>query len=171
MSHQQETQDRPEWAIYLEIIGPEIFLAYRKRLIQPGISLVIWRDHVGLSLPDIACRVYAGRRLIREGRDFEALAALRSGRWRELDQCSESGFGKRSRRDGLSRMQVLLGGLLFFLLVSLSLLTASGSPVAVLLVLLALVSVVSASSSLRGRSFRRPTRSGRHMTGDRLAGQ
>lgn len=171
MNHQQKTQDRPEWAVSLEIIGPEIFLAYRKRLMQPGISLLIWRDQLGLSLPDVACRVYAGRRLIRDGQDFEALAAIRSGRWRELDQRSESGFGKRYQRDGLSRMQVLLGGLLFFLLVSLSLLTASGSPVAVLLVLLALVAVASASSSLRGWPFRRPVRSGRHMTGDRLAGQ
>lgn len=69
------------WPRHLEVVGSELFLRYRKRLMQPWISLEICRDYPGLSIADVLVRVHAGRQIIRDGDEFEALAQIRSGRW------------------------------------------------------------------------------------------
>ena len=69
------------WPRHLEVVGSELFLRYRKRLMQPWISLEICRDYPGLSIADVLVRVHAGRQIIRDGEEFEALAEIRSGRW------------------------------------------------------------------------------------------
>jgi len=69
------------WPRHLEVVGSELFLRYRKRLMRPRISLEICRDYPGLSILDVMVRVHAGRQIIRDGDEFEALAQIRAGRW------------------------------------------------------------------------------------------
>lgn len=113
------------WWPWLEIIGAELFQRYRKRLMSPGIALEIRRDYPGLSLPDIMLRVHAGRRILQDGDDFRALAAIRNGRW----QCHLAAFGQsladhRTAGDRFSRWLVRLGGLLFVAFCTLPLIAA-----------------------------------------------
>lgn len=73
----------PRWQARLEIVGSEIFLRYRKRLMSPGIVSEIRRDYPSLGLIDVLVRVAAARQIIRDGDDFTALAAIRAGGWLE----------------------------------------------------------------------------------------
>lgn len=102
------------WRQSLEVIGAELFQRYRKRLMTPGIALQIRRDFPGLPLLDVMLRVHAGRRILQDGDDFRALAAIRSGRW----QCHRAAPGQTRVEqwavgDRVSRGLVRLGGLLF----------------------------------------------------------
>lgn len=104
------------WQDYLEIVGERIFLRYRKRLMQPGITLEILRDHPGASLIDAAIRVHAGRRLLRDGDDFRAMALIRSGvRPERAAAAPVAAVGRAGPADGLSRGLVILGGMIFAL--------------------------------------------------------
>ena len=121
------------WHAQLETIGTELFLRYRKRLMEPGITLEIRAAYPGHSLVDLLIRVNAGRRLIREGADFRALQAIHDGQWAEIQWARARQGGEHAARgDGLSRFLVTLGGVLFAGLCGLSLLTV-GSAVAWLL--------------------------------------
>jgi hypothetical protein len=101
------------WRPHLETVGAEIFLRYRKRLLEPGIAWEIRRDYPGLGLIDVLVRVSAGRRIIRDGDDFLVLALVRSGRWRQMLRAAGRGQATRPRRvDRLSRQLVRLGGVL-----------------------------------------------------------
>jgi len=114
-----------DWWRSLEIIGAELFQRYRKRLMTPGIALEIRRDYPGLSLPDILLRVHAGRRILQDGDDFRALAAIRSGRWQcHLAACAQSRSDPRTAGDCLSRWLIRLGGLLFVVFCTLPLIAA-----------------------------------------------
>jgi hypothetical protein len=117
------------WQDYLEIVGVELFLRYRKRLMSPGITLEILRDHPGASLIDIVIRVHAGRQLLREGHDFDALTAIRNGGWSPAGLGAVEAAPPRRRRDRLSRSLVATGGLMFagFCLLSLSDITGAAT--------------------------------------------
>ena len=112
------------WSRQLEVVGSELFLRYRKRLLQPGISLEIWRDYPGLSLPDVWLRVHAARRIIREGDDFAVLAAIRRGSWQRRDDLHGQARVDTPRDDQVSRLLVTLGGALFVIFCGLSLAVA-----------------------------------------------
>lgn len=114
--------DTEGWRQSLEIIGAELFQRYRKRLMTPGIALEIRRDFPGLALPDILLRVHAGRRILQDGDDFRALAAIRSGRWRcHLAACERARVEQQTAGDRVSCWMVQLGGLLFIGFCALSL--------------------------------------------------
>lgn len=116
------------WWPSLEIIGAELFQRYRKRLMTPGIALEIRRDFPGLALPDILLRVHAGRRILQDGDDFRALAAIRSGRWQcHLAACERARVEQRTAGDRVSRGLVQLGGLLFVGFCALSLIAVMPS--------------------------------------------
>lgn len=101
------------WRPHLETVGAEIFLRYRKRLLEPGIAWEIRRDYPGLGLIDVLVRVSAGRRIVRDGDDFLVLALVRSGRWRQMLRSAGREQAARPRRvDRLSRQLVRLGGVL-----------------------------------------------------------
>lgn len=104
---------QPAWANHLEIVGAELFQRYRKRLMQPGILFEIRRDYPALSWPDLLVRVHAGRQIIRNGGDFEALAAIRSGTWRGLPCAGVPATPETPSDDVLSRFLVQLGQGLF----------------------------------------------------------
>jgi hypothetical protein len=111
------------WQAQLETIGSELFLRYRKRLMEPGISLEIRRDYPGLSLFDLFVRVHAGRRLIQNGDDFRALYALRSGQWQQILRARTNPPAiDHGGSDRISQLLVVLGGLMFAGFCSLSLL-------------------------------------------------
>ena len=112
----KKTDDRSDraWHVQLETIGSELFLRYRKRLMEPGISLEIRRDYPGLPLIDLLIRVHAGRRLIQNGDDFRALRLLRSGQWQQMLRARENPTAiGNGRSDRLSQLLVVFGGLLF----------------------------------------------------------
>lgn len=139
------------WQKYLEVVGAELFQRYRKRLLVPGIALEIRDDYPGLSMPDVLIRVHAGRQIIREGDDFRALEAIRSGKWqRTLAQMEKRHTVIGRRRDPVSRSMIRFGGLLFaaFCLLFLTASMAAG-PGAWLL--LALGCGLGAAVSLRSR--------------------
>ena len=117
----------PAWSRRLEVVGSELFLRYRKRLLQTGISLEIWRAYPGLSLPDVWLRVHTARQIIREGDDFVALAAIRQGRWRQERHPSDRSPRGIPRVDRASRLLVTIGGALFALFCGLSLAAAVGA--------------------------------------------
>ena len=115
------------WQDDLETVGVDIFLRYRKRLMAPDIVWQIRRDYPGLGLLDVLVRVYAGRRILREGQDFAALAAIHGGWWQQVSarptaRCTDW------RRDRLSRALVTVGGGVFlgFCLLSLMSLSIAG---------------------------------------------
>lgn len=111
------------WHALLETIGSELFLRYRKRLMEPGISLEMRRDYPGLPLVDLLIRVHAGRRLIKNGDDFRALRAVRNGQWQRVLAARARVPAVDGRRgDRLSEWLVRLGGLLAAGFCSLSLL-------------------------------------------------
>lgn len=140
------------WQDYLEIAGVELFLRYRKRLMSPGITLEILRDQPGASLLDVAVRVHAGRQLLREGHDFDALAAIRSGNWATAGPEPGRAAQPQRRRDHLSRGMVAIGGLLFAGFCLLSLSDIAGGAVGLGAVVLA--GVVAAGSGLYDRQVR-----------------
>jgi len=112
----KKTDDRSntDWQVQLETIGSELFLRYRKRLMEPGISLEIRRDYPGLPLIDLLIRVHAGRQLIQNGDDFRALRVLRSGQWQQMLRAREHPPAiDNGRGDRLSQLLVVFGGLLF----------------------------------------------------------
>lgn len=131
------------WRRHLEIIGAELFQRYRKRLLSPGVVREIRRDYPGLSLPDVLVRVHAGRRLIEQGEDFRALAAIRSGDWqrhlerRVILRRSDPEAG----RDRVSRALVKTGGGLFATFCLLSLAPALSAGAVILAPLLLIVTV------------------------------
>ena len=118
------------------IVGAEIFQTYRKRLLLPGIAMEIRRDYPGLSILDVLVRVHAGRQIIRDGEDFRALQASRSGAWQQMPKEYENRRASAGgRRDRVSRLLVTLGGFLFAGFCLLSLLSVvSGGPGAWLIV-------------------------------------
>ncbi len=122
------TDDRSDtaWHVQLETIGSELFLRYRKRLMEPGISLEIRRDYPGLPLFDLLIRVHAGRQLIQNGDDFRALRMLRSGQWQQMLRARENppAMIDKGRGDRLSQLLVVFGGVLFAGFCSLSLLVS-----------------------------------------------
>ncbi|MGB5254979.1 MAG: hypothetical protein WBN68_19905 [Sedimenticolaceae bacterium] len=112
------------WQDDLETVGVDVFLRYRKRLMSPDIVWQIRRDYPGLGLLDVLIRVYAGRRIVREGQDFAALAAIRGGQWPQVSprpaaRCTDW------RRDRLSRALVMIGGGVFLSFCLLSLMSLS----------------------------------------------
>ena len=114
------------WQDYLEIVGAQLFLRYRKRLMSPGITWQILRDYPNASLIDVAVRVHAARQIMREGQDFRALSAIRSGQWAETVSRQAREGPRRRRTDSISRALVTLGGALFTAFFLLSLLVADG---------------------------------------------
>ena len=115
------------WSRQLEVVGSELFLRYRKRLLETGISLQIWRDYPGLSLPDVWLRVHAARRIVRDGNDFAALAAIRRGHWQQVDGPARGAHGNAPPEDRVSRSLVRIGGALFVIFCGLSLAVAIGA--------------------------------------------
>lgn len=114
------------WQDYLEIVGAQLFLRYRKRLMSPGITWEILRDYPKASLIDVAVRVHAARQILREGQDFQALSAIRSGEWAGgVSKETQEGQPRR-RTDPISRALVSLGGVLFAVFFLSSLLVADG---------------------------------------------
>lgn len=102
------------WQGNLEIIGAELFQRYRKRLMENGIMLEIWRDYPGLSLADLWVRVHAGRRLLQDGDDFVALQAIRDGSWDAYRRSHAARIApKAARPDRMSPMLVNLGAVIF----------------------------------------------------------
>lgn len=148
-----------EWRGHLEIIGAELFQRYRKRLMSPGVVREMRRDYPGLSLPDVLLRVHAGQRLIEQGRDFQALAAIRGGDWqRYLDSQAEAARRRGDpvgQGDRISRWLVKGGGVLFggFCLLSLA---PALSPGAVILVPLLLTVTIGVGLFGRRRLRRGP---------------
>jgi len=115
-----------DWRKHLETAGANFFQRYRKRLLLPGIALDICEELPELSLLDVMFRVHAGRQIIRNGDDFRALRAIRSGCWQRTErQCDMAAVERNRRIDRISRFQVILGSLLFAGFCLLSLLTAS----------------------------------------------
>lgn len=113
------------WQFELEVIGAELFLRYRKRLMSPGIALAIRRDYPGLSLIDVLVRVHAGRRIIEARGDFRALRAIHSGAWqRYLAQRAAGRDPAPAAADRLSFWLVRIGGVFFAGFCVLSLLAA-----------------------------------------------
>lgn len=103
------------WQRNLEVVGAEIFLRYRKRLLVSGIVWEIRSDYPGLSIPDVLFRVHAARTIIREGDDFRAMEAIRSGQWERIRQKWErQPLDSGARRDWVSRLLVSAGGVLFY---------------------------------------------------------
>jgi hypothetical protein len=119
--YERNTAEAPDWHRHLGVIGAEIFLAYRKCLMRSGISWTIWKAYPALSFADVMCRVHAGRQLLRSGEDFAALAAIRSGRWRDTVADKGRQLPPPGRSDCPSRAQVWFGGLVAFLLLLASL--------------------------------------------------
>jgi hypothetical protein len=118
------------WQEDLETVGAELFQRYRKRMMLPGIATEIRRDYPGLSIADVLVRVHAARRIIRDGDDFRALQAIRSGDWQRIRQQHEIRRQTADvRRDGISRVLVTLGAVLFagFCLLSLVALMSAGA--------------------------------------------
>lgn len=112
----QTMTDRPRWADRLDIVGSEIFLRYRKRLLTPGIAGEIRRDYPGLSLVDVLVRVHAARRIVEQGDDFAALMAIRRGEWRPTPSAHAVGGRQADARyDRLSRALVRIGKGMFVL--------------------------------------------------------
>ncbi|MDJ0739449.1 MAG: hypothetical protein QNJ91_07010 [Gammaproteobacteria bacterium] len=115
------------WTQYLDVVGSELFLRYRKRLREPGISWQVWRDYPALSLPDVLVRVHAARQIVRNGDGFAALAAIRAGRWRPV---TARPAGATPRRDDpASRALVGIGRGLFVLFCVLSMSAAVAATV------------------------------------------
>ena len=114
----------PAWSRQLEVVGSELFLRYRKRILETGISLEIWRDYPGLSLPDVWLRVHAARQIVRDGEDFAALAAIRRGRWQRANDPRGSARVDTRQDDRVSRTLVKIGGALFVIFCGLSLAVA-----------------------------------------------
>ena len=110
-----------DWAQHLEVVGCELFLRYRKRLLQPGISWQVWRDYPGLSLPDVWVRVHAARQIVRQGADFAALAAIRHGDWIAPAAAGRAASEPRRDHDRASRAMICIGRLMFVLFCLLSL--------------------------------------------------
>lgn len=128
--NEQVFSPRPPWSRHLDVVGAELFRRYRKRLMQPGISWEIRADYPGLGWVDIWIRVHEARKIIRDGDDFAALAAIRRG-WRA--SAAGAGNGNERRSDRVSRGLVLVGRAIvagFLLLSLLSLATARGDSVA-----------------------------------------
>ena len=144
----RERGERPEpaWSRRLEVVGSELFLRYRKRLLQPGIGLEIWRAYPGLSLPDVWLRVHAARQIIRAGDDFAALAAIRQGRWGRERHSSDRTQRGVPRVDRASHLLVTIGGALFAMFCGLSLAAAG---VQVLYLLIALPAAAGVTAVLR----------------------
>ncbi len=117
-------ESEPTWSRRLEVVGNELFRRYRKRLLQPGISLEIWRDYPGLSLLDVWLRVHVARRIIRDGDDFAVLAAIHHGRWQRPGRRAGQARVGAQRVDHVSRLLVTVGGALFVLFCGLSLAVA-----------------------------------------------
>lgn len=109
------------WRRYLEIIGPQLFLRYRKRLMQPGISWEVWRAYPGASLPDVWLRVHAGRQLIRNGDAFAALAWVRCARRSTDDITDGEVAGPTGASDREGRASVRFGAAAFGLFCGLTL--------------------------------------------------
>ena len=123
------------WQDDLETVGADIFLRYRKRLMSPDIVWQIRRDYPGLGLLDALVRVHAGRRILREGQDFTALATIRGGRWQQVLEARRTARCTDRRHDRLSRVLVMIGGAVFlgFCLLSLTLLSIAGLSTVLLL--------------------------------------
>lgn len=105
---------QPGWHGWLEIVGPEMFLRYRKRLDEPGILMVMRNEHRGLSLPDLAVRLFAARQLVDGGHELRVLRSICSGEWRRLTT-TQANRRKRGGHHGdpLSSLLVGLGGFMF----------------------------------------------------------
>lgn len=149
------TSPEPAWSRRLEVVGSELFLRYRKRLLRPGIGLEIWRTYPGLSLPDVWLRVHMARQIIRDGDDLAALAAIRRGGWRRERHPSHRSPRGLPRVDRASRLLVKIGGALFTLFCGLSLAAAvsAGAGVqAFTLVISLLVAAGVAAVLRRGRA-------------------
>lgn len=103
------------WQHNLEIAGADFFQRYRKRLMNPGITFDIWRDHPGWSLLDILVRVNAARRLLRDGHEFIALQTIRDGRWQPVAGRSRppAEGGCDGGHDRVSPILVVFGACLF----------------------------------------------------------
>ena len=120
-----DARSHTAWHVQLETIGSELFLRYRKRLMEPGISLEIRRDYPGLPLFDLLIRVHAGRQLIQNGDDFRALRALRSGQWQQMLHARKNPPATADGHcDRMSQLLVVFGGLLFAGFCSLSMLVS-----------------------------------------------
>lgn len=96
----------PAWWRHLDVVGGELLRRYRKRLMQLGISLEIWREYPELGLVDVLIRVHEACRIVRAGDDFEALAAIRDG-WRPAYRQAPATVDRR--RDRASRALILIG--------------------------------------------------------------
>jgi hypothetical protein len=122
-----EEESMMNWQDDLETVGADIFRRYRKRLMSPDIVMQIRRDYPGLGLLDILVRVHAGRRILREGQDFAALAAIRGGQWQQAVgvEMRRSVRCTDWRRDPLSRALVMIGGGVFLSFCLLSLMSLS----------------------------------------------
>lgn len=111
----QPRSETARWAGWLDIVGSEIYVRYRKRMLRPGVVVEIRRDYPGLGLLDVLVRVYAARRILLARDDFAALAAIRAGDWRDgrVSQHRRSDRATDRRSDAGSRALVWLGGVLF----------------------------------------------------------
>ena len=124
MMNKRISGPEPAWSRQMEVVGSELFLRYRKRILENGISMEIWRDYPGLSLPDVWLRVHAARQIVRDGEDFAALAAIRHGRWQWVDDPRGRARDDAPRDDRVSRTLVMTGGALFVVFCGLSLAVA-----------------------------------------------
>lgn len=164
MTTSHHTPTGRQWFPLLETVGAELFLRYRKRWLEPDIGLEIRRDYPGQPIVDILLRVAAARRLVRAGWEFEALEAIRSGRWeRHLNEREHNRRRTDAGQDRVSRGLVTLGGVGFAGFCALPVLSGLASGGAAWLV----VVVATGCAALAWRMTQRVVRARGAHAGDR----